>query len=210
MPLVLFALILAFGTPRAPESPTWQATGTLLECCTCNVPCTCNFGQGPSPNAYCHTLYAYRLKTARYEGVTLDGLIFGGGEGPKGALGFLDSRATPAQRDALQKLALAVFAQGGATSGERRFVWTKITARDDARRFSVQFVGSGGFAADILIGADGKNPIVVENNVTWPVARFIKGKTTDFDYRDTLGNRLKYEGRNANLGAFRLSSAPQP
>jgi hypothetical protein len=206
-PLVCLLLALMPLLPAAPRPPAvaWEAAGTLLECCTCNVPCTCNFGQGPSPNDYCYTLYAYRLKTARYDGVTLDGLLFGGGEGAKGAIGFLDSRATPEQRPALQRLALAVFGKGGAASGPRRFVWTRIAAEDDAHHFSVRFDGSGGFAADVLLGADGKNPIIVENNVTWPVARFIKGKTTAFDYTDVLGNRLKYAGRNANLGAFRLS-----
>ncbi len=207
MPLACFALFLTAGLPLAPpaSAASWQATGTLLECCTCNVPCTCNFGQGPSPNDFCHTIYAYRLKTARYAGVPLDGLIFGGGEGPKGVIGFLDSRATAAQRTALQRLALAVFGKGGASPGERRFVWTRITAEDDARHFSLKFEGSGGFAANILIGADGKNPIVVENNVTWPVARFIKGKTSNFDYTDALGNHLQYADRNANLGEFHLS-----
>ncbi|HZO89376.1 MAG TPA: DUF1326 domain-containing protein [Chthonomonadaceae bacterium] len=205
MTSILLALFFALGTQAAPHTAAWQATGTLLECCTCAVPCTCNFGQGPSPNAFCHTIYAYRLKAARYAGVTLDGLIFGGGEGPQGAFGFLDSRATTAQRPALQKLALAVFAKGGASPGERRFAWTRVTAEDNARQFRIQFEGSGGFTAEVLLGGDGKNPIIVENNLTWPVHRFIKGKTTRFDYKDPLGNRLHYEGTNANLGEFHLS-----
>jgi hypothetical protein len=192
-------------SPAVPDDKAvWEAKGTLLEACSCSVPCPCNFGQGPT-HGYCHTIYAYRLKTARYGGVTLDGLAFGGGEGEKGAFGFLDDRATSAQRPALEKLALAVFGKGGAGSGPRRFLVTRITAQDDPRKFQLEFKGSGGFSADILIGADGKNPIVVENNVTWPVARFIKGKTTRFDYKDPLGNRLRFEGVNANLGEFQLS-----
>jgi len=46
--------------------------------------------------------------------VVLDGLIFGGGAGSSGAVAYLDSRATAAQKPALQKLALEVFAKGGA------------------------------------------------------------------------------------------------
>ena len=41
----------------------------------------------------------------------MDGLVFGGGEADKGAFGFLDARATSAQKVALQKLAMAVFAK---------------------------------------------------------------------------------------------------
>ena len=206
------ALLLGWGllwgpqarTPK-PASSSWQATGTLLEVCSCRVPCPCNFGQGPS-NDYCHTVYAYRLKTARYDGVVLDGLVFGGGEGDKGAMGYLDSRAAPAQRAALEKLALAVFGKGGASSGVRAFTWTRIVAESDPRHFTLGFGDAASIAAAILIGRDGKNPIVVENNTTWPVHRFVKAKTTRFDYRDTLGNVLHYDGVNANLGEFKLSN----
>lgn len=206
---LLLAMLAALNVQAAtrPAPPDWQAAGTLLECCSCNVPCSCNFGQGPSPNDFCHTLYTYRFKTARYDGVALDGLIVGGGEGPKGAMGFLDSRARPEQRNALKKLALAVFGKGGATPGDRTFTWVALAAETGAKDIRVRFGESGGFAADILLGADGKNPIVVENNVTWPVHRFIKAKTTRFDYKDSLGNNLNYEGRNANVGEFRLSGS---
>src|ERR1051326_6658093 len=67
---------------------TWQAKGTLFEACSCSVPCPCNFGQSPS-RGYCNTIYAYRLSTAKYEGITLDGLVFGGGAGPSGAVAYL-------------------------------------------------------------------------------------------------------------------------
>jgi len=194
------------GTPK-PKTVAigWQATGTLLEVCSCSVPCTCNFGQGPS-NDFCHTVYAYRLKTARYEGVTLDGLVFGGGEADKGAMGYLDARATPAQRAALEKLALAVFGKGGASSGKRTFVWTKIVAESDPQHFKIGFGDTASIAANVLMGRDGKNPIIVENNTIWPVHRMIKAKTTRFDYTDSLGNALHYDGVNANLGEFKLSS----
>lgn len=208
---VLFAVLLLGLTLRIgsagrlrPAPPDWEAEGTLLEACSCAVPCTCNFGQGPSRD-YCHTVYAYRLKRGRYGSVKLDGLAFGGGEGAAGRLGFLDARATEAQRPALEKLATAVFGKGGASPGPRKFQIVTLSVESDARTFRVNFAGSGGFRADVLLGADGKNPIVVENNVTWPVHRFIKGKTTHFDYRDSVGNRLKFDGVNANVGEFRLA-----
>jgi len=154
---------------------------------------------------YCHTVYAYRLKKATYNGVTLDGLVFGGGEADKGAMGYLDLRATPAQAKALEELAKAVFAKGGASGGTRKFVPTQITTSQTKQNFSVKFGESGGFAADLILGADRKTPIIVENNVTWPVKRFSKGKTTAFRYHDNVGNRIEVNGVNANLGEFSLS-----
>ncbi len=129
----------AGNAPRrmeAKQTSEWTAKGTLFEACSCSVPCPCNFGQPPS-RGFCHTIYAYRLKTARYNGVTLDGLVFGGGEGDKGAMGFVDSRATNAQRPALEKLALAVFGKGGASSGPRSFTTVKLVTEDSSGRVSV-------------------------------------------------------------------------
>lgn len=191
------------------DTPTWEAKGTLFEACSCSVPCPCNFGEAPTRGS-CETIYAYRLKKARFGDVNLDGLVFGGGEGEKGAFGFLDARVTSAQRTALEKLALAVFGKGGATPGARKFATVRIQVADSAERFRLEFEGSGGFAARTLLGRDGKNPIIVENNTTWPVHRFIKGKTTRFDYKDALGNRLRFEGVNANLGEFDLTNIPEP
>ena len=192
------------------ESPknnaTWEAKGTLFEACSCSVPCPCNFGQSPT-QGFCHTIYAYRLKTARYGNMVLDGLVFGGGEGPQGAAGFVDARATATQRPILEKMALAVFGKGGASGGPRKFTPARLALDDTGNQFHVEFGAAGGFAADVLIGADGKNPIIVENNTTWPVRRFIKGKTTRFDYKDALGNNLHYDGVNANLGEFTLAGS---
>jgi hypothetical protein len=114
------------ATVSGPLSPAaWRATGTLLESCTCAVPCSCNFGEGPSPHPYCHAVFAYKLDPGSAWGTTdLSGLVFGGADGPKGNAGFLDARATREQRAALQMIAGAVFAQGGPANGPR--AWTSV------------------------------------------------------------------------------------
>jgi hypothetical protein len=199
------ALPLGAAQDQKPAEPklAWQATGTLFEACSCSVPCPCNFRQSPS-RGYCYTVYAYRLKRAQYGGVKLDGLVFGGGEADKKPLGFLDSRAIGDRKEALEKLALAVFAKGGPAAGEREFIPAKMAVEQSESKFSVRFGDSGGFDASVILGGDGKSPIIVENNTIWPAHRFIKGKTSFFDYKDPHGNILKFEGVNANLGEFDL------
>ncbi len=195
--------------PRgAANANTWTAKGTLLESCTCAVPCSCNFGEGPSPHDYCHAVFAYKLDAGSAWGATdLGGLIFGGADGPKGNLGFLDERATPLQQAALRKVANKVFAQGGPAGGPRAWETTKITHSVNGNDLRLGLGNSGGFQARVIVGRDGKTPVVVENNTVWPIARAIKGKANPLQFRDPRVGTIRGDGSNANYGAFSFSGS---
>lgn len=195
----------AVAAPPATNASTWSASGTLLESCTCAVPCTCNFGEGPSPHPYCHAVFAYRLEKASWNGTDLSGLIIGGADGPKGIIGFFDERATPAQRPALEKLARVVLAQGGPAGGPRTFVASRITHFVEGNNLRLEIPGHGGFAATVIVGRDGKSPVVVENNTVWPIPRAIKGKAKPLAYSDSTAGTFRGDGTNANYGKFSLS-----
>lgn len=197
----LFLLPIASG--QTEPAGTWSATGVLLESCTCAVPCTCNFGEGPSPNHYCHAVYAYKLEKARWEGIDLSGLVVGGADGPKGSAGYLDSRATPAQKPALEKLTYALFRQGGPSGGARKFVSLPIMHEVKGNDLKLNYPGRGGFTAKLIIGRDGKSPVVVENNTIWPIQRAVKGKAR-LSYKDTATGEITGDGVNANYGTFSL------
>lgn len=199
------AYVSSQGTPEAGKG-TWQAEGTLLESCTCAVPCTCNFGQGPSPNHFCHAIFAYRLEKAHWDGTDLSGLGFGGADGPDGVVGFVDERASPEQRALLEKIGRAIFAKGGPVGGARPFVPVPITHEANDRNLSLKLGAYGGFTARILMGRDGRRPIVVENNTTWPIERAIKGKASSLTLADPgRAGKINASGVNANYGTFRLS-----
>lgn len=194
----------------AAEKGIWSAKGTLLESCTCAVPCTCNFGEGPSPNHFCHAVFAYRLDQAQWDGVDLSGLVVAGADGPNGGAGFLDERATAEQRPALEKMGRALFAQGGPSGGKRSFSVATITHEvkgndlrlDIAGRGGAEATIKGGFRARVIVGRDGKSPVVVENNTTWPIPRATKGKANPLAFRAPGVGRINGEGVNANYGAF--------
>jgi hypothetical protein len=194
-------------TPLPPVIPAWSATGMLLESCTCAVPCTCNFGQGPSPHAYCYAVYAYRLDKADYNGVDLSGLVVAGADGPKGVAGFLDDRVAAAKRPALESLARLIFAAGGPSGGPRRWTPTNITDEVQGDRLRLMVAGHGGFTADMLLGRDGKTPIIVENNPVWPIHRSAKAKSRQLTFHDEAVGAIDGDGTNANYGAFTLGSA---
>jgi hypothetical protein len=198
-------LVPATAAPDAPPSQTWTASGTLLESCTCAVPCTCNFGEGPSPHPYCHAVFAYRLEKANWNGTDLSGLIVGGADGPRGIIGFLDESATPEQRSVLEKLAKAILAQGGPARGPRRFVAVPITHTVQGNNLKLEIPGHGGFTATVILGRDGKSPVVVENNTVWPIPRAIKGKAKPLAYNDSIAGQFRGDGTNANYGKFSMS-----
>ena len=204
---VLAAVMPSFASaPVAPTKGIWQADGTLFESCTCAVPCSCNFGEPPSPHDYCYAVYAYRLGKASWDGVDLTGLVIAGADGPKGGAGFLDARATPAQRPALKQLARAVFAQGGAGNAPGMpFEFAAITPTVSGRDLTLSIGDQGGFQARVIVGRDGKSPVVVENNTVWPIARAIKAKSVALKFSNKAIGTITGSGTNANYGEFSFS-----
>jgi len=68
--LLALAATAAVGASAPPSSGEhWQITGTLTEACTCAVPCTCNFSEGPSPHHYCYSLYSLGIEKGHYGSV---------------------------------------------------------------------------------------------------------------------------------------------
>src|SRR5262245_15786270 len=86
---LLVSLIVALRWSIAADEPL-HISGARSEAGTCSVPCTCSFGERPSPHNYCHTVYAYGIKEGNYNGVKLDGLKIGGMETAKGNALYLD------------------------------------------------------------------------------------------------------------------------
>jgi len=103
--LVLALLICDSGLPQQkPEPRPWRIKGQLTEACTCSVPCSCNFGERPSPYDYCYTMWSYWVREGMSEKVKLDEMRIGGVDGPGGIMGLLDVRADPAQREAMENI----------------------------------------------------------------------------------------------------------
>ncbi len=210
--MLLIVLVCALLMPpaRPDGSVAWHASGVLTETCTCAVPCTCNFGQGPSPHSYCHTLFAFGITTGEYGGVRLDGLKIAAVRAQGGKVLFLDERATTAQRPALERIARIMCRQGvgpddlseSARKEWRAILYVPITQELGARFDRLEIPGYGGFRADYIMGRDPNRPVVVENNTTWAIERAIKAKTTYFRYKDRWGNVLDLKDTNANHGGF--------
>lgn len=183
----------------------WSIKGALSEACTCSVPCTCNFGEGPSPHSYCYVVYAYEIKEGHFNGTRLDGLRFGAVEGAKGKGIYLDARANTEQRGALEALARKVMNVHGEYVGHNRLLgikWVQIKQDYDDRHDSLDLGGAGSFKTNYIMGKDKTKPVVVLNNTEWAIPAAIKGKTEYLRINDEYGNKLSTERTNSNHGDF--------
>ncbi|MFN2453184.1 MAG: DUF1326 domain-containing protein [Pyrinomonadaceae bacterium] len=188
---------------------SWMIRGALSETCTCSVPCTCNFGQGPSPHSYCHALYSYDIREGNYGDIPLNGLHFGATDLANGQTIFVDERADARQREALKIIAARVIVH---TSPEEtvakvkeitpRVRYAAVKQEYDKRHNLLQVAGIGEFAADYIMGIDDSQPVVVRNNTTWRVKDSIKAKTSVFrvkvgrdaiNTKDTNSNQADFE-----------------
>jgi hypothetical protein len=188
-------IIMASGNSAKPENSHWEIQGDLTETCSCAVPCTCNFGSGPSPKHYCHAMFSIAIESGHYGDTKLDGLHLAGVHGGKSKVWCIDSNATPDQAAALRAIADHMLKSEHVETAA-------ITQKFDDKSNLVKIGDKGGFEADYIIGLDHKTPIVVENNTSWNVKRSIKAKSKYVRYKDEFGNKLDFKGTNSNQGKF--------
>ena len=203
------AAVLPFASAPAPGA--WQIEGALTEACTCAVPCTCNFGEGPSPHDYCYAFYSYDIRKGRYNDVVLDGLRFGATDLEHGRTLFIDERATDKQREALRVIIARVILRASAEEAEARarelakeMRYVPVKQEYDNRRNRLEAAGIGEFAAEYIMGLDKTQPVVVRNNTTWRIQDAIKARTSF--YRVRVGkDKIEVKGTNSNQGGFAYS-----
>jgi len=201
----------AAAAPVAAESAAkagWAIRGQLSETCTCSVPCTCNFGQGPSPHSYCHPFYSFDIREGHYNDVALDGLHFGAADLQNGQTIFIDERADAKQREALRIIAARVIDHASPEETEAkvkeispRIRYAAVKQEYDNRRNHLMVAGLGEFAADYIMGLDDSQPVTVRNNTTWRIKDSIKAKTSVFRVhagRDAIDTK----NTNSNQGEF--------
>jgi hypothetical protein len=168
--LLLVSVLAAVpAAAPTPSSSSWEISGELAEACTCRVPCTCQFGEGPSPGPGCRSLITLSIEKGRRGDVVLDrtklALVFGN----KATVFYVDSEAPAPQRAALRAVAESIAARSEWKSVVYREARITQIITPTETRGAIEEAGS--FEAEMLIGADGKSPVVVENQGDIHVAR---------------------------------------
>lgn len=95
------------------DVPRWHIAGDWFDTCNCSIPCPCTFAQPPTTGE-CEGILAWHIRKGNYGDVQLDGLsvmavgAFKGniweGKTKASMAMFIDERADPRQRNALQMI----------------------------------------------------------------------------------------------------------
>ncbi|HTV55710.1 MAG TPA: DUF1326 domain-containing protein, partial [Terriglobia bacterium] len=107
--LCILALLVTATIPAfASAAERWEIKGRMSEACTCQVPCTCNFRQGPSPHHFCWSLASFDIVAGHYDALDLSGLHLVRAHGNLSIVWYVDNRATALQTAALKAIATQI------------------------------------------------------------------------------------------------------
>ena len=186
--LCIWSLVLSAcaGAQQKSAQRPWHIQGQFSEACTCSVPCTCNFGERPSPYDYCYTMWSYWVQEGNWDQIQLKDLRIGGVDGAGGVLALLDSRAASAQHAAMENL------------------WHALSGRQLCLMRLWPFKASG---SDAQAGGPARQGSIIR--MRYPDRQFL-----GFDYvaieqsSDGRGVRLNFAGRGGFEAAYIFGRDP--
>lgn len=194
----------------------WKITGDLEEACTCDPACPCWFESKPT-KMNCGGVQVLFINKGSYGDTKLDGLAVANfaqspdGESMMDSFGkwnfsylYLDEKATPEQRKALEEIGKQVLPVGASPKNEVRSAPISRTLSGDEHEITVGKYGSfkgkpveGGMGGKVVISnPPGADPFHKE---------YVQGRNSKFTYNDA-GQNWNVEGTNYMQGKFNVTS----
>ncbi|PYJ21904.1 MAG: hypothetical protein DME20_04555 [Verrucomicrobia bacterium] len=218
---MLVAALLFHVTPlRAGNEPKdttpWKITGQLEEACSCDAACPCWFNSKPTKMT-CGGGQVLFIDKGNYGNTKLDGLALATmGQSPEGqtmmesfgkwnfAYYYIDKKANPEQRKALEAIAAKVLTPGASKKTETRYAL--ITRTIDGKEHQITIGQYGTFHGHLVEGGMGGAPKIVNPPGADPLHhQYEQGRTTRMTYNDADQN---WSWRNSNymLGSFSIDN----
>jgi hypothetical protein len=217
--VVLGVTVLAVGSVWSADTnkTPWKISGELEEACSCDAACPCWWGSKPTKPT-CGGGETLFIEKGTYGNVSLDGLAVAYiGQSPAGqsmmeAFGnwnfanlYIDEKANPEQRKALEEIALAI---GGpaAPKDKMKVKYVSITRKVSDKEHDISlgsFVNYAGHLIDGGLGGPTKitNPIGAD-----PVRKeFSQGRTSKYVFNDA-GQKWNFSGSNYMWNKFSVTS----
>ncbi len=219
--LAMFVLLTATQFPlRSAEQPKdttpWKITGQLEEACSCDAACPCWFGSKPTKMT-CGGGQVLFIEKGNYGKVKLDGLAVGNmGQSPAGksmmesygdwnfAYTYIDEKASPEQRKALEAISAQVLAPGASKNAQTRYV--PIMRKIVGKEHQMSLGPYGTFHGHLIEGGLGGSSKIVNPPGADPIHKeYTQGQTSKMTYNDAEQN-WSWENSNYMFGTFTVDN----
>ncbi|MBT3559120.1 MAG: DUF1326 domain-containing protein [Rhodospirillales bacterium] len=191
----------------------WTLNGELILNCSCTVfcPCVVSLGVHPPTEGYCQGWAGIQIEDGYFGNTKLDGLNAGilldipgnMGRGNWTAALYIDERADDFQAQAIEEI---LTGQAGGSTGVLRVLVGQYLG---AKRVPISYAKNGDkrvfniprkidAVIEPVMGANGKEPVVIKNSGYWIAPDIIVSKATTAKIRD-FGRVWDFGGRSAEF-----------
>lgn len=211
------AASFALGESHPAKGAKWKITGQLEEACSCNAACPCWFDSKPTKMT-CGGSQILFIQKGTYGNVKLDGLAIANyAQSPEGksmmesfgkwsfSTNYIDEKANPEQRAALEAIGLAVL-PGKHASGNFRTKYAPITRKIEGKEHIITIGDVGTVKGHLVEGGLGGSSKIANPPGADPLHKeYLQGKTTAMTYSDT-GQNWDWKDSNYMQGTFTVDS----
>jgi hypothetical protein len=205
------------GAANEPKDKTpWKITGQLEEACSCDAACPCWFNSKPTKMT-CGGGQVLFIQKGNYGKVKLDGLAIANiGQSPEGqtmmesfgnwnfSYTYVDEKATPEQRKALEAIAAKVLTPGASKKTETRYV--PITRKIEGKDHEIALGKYGTFQGHLVEGGLGGSPKIKNPPGADPLHHeYAQGRTSKMTYTDADQN-WSWNNSNYMFGTFTIDN----
>jgi len=205
------------ASEKTSDKTPWKITGQLEEACSCDAACPCWFNSKPTKMT-CSGGQVLFIEKGTYGKTKLDGLAIANmSQSPAGktmmesfgdwafSYNYIDEKANPEQRKALEAIAGVVMVPGASKKTETRYV--AITRKIDGKEHEITLGNYGSFRGHLVEGGLGGTPKLVNPPGADPIHHeYEQGRTASMTYNDAEQN-WSWENSNYMLGKFAVNSA---
>lgn len=212
---VSFAVTAKAAEEKGDKTP-WKITGQLEEACSCDAACPCWFDSKPTKMT-CGGGQVLFIQKGNYGKTKLDGLAVANmAQSPEGqtmmasfgdwnfSYNYIDEKATPEQRKALEAIAAKILPSSGSKKTETRYV--AISRKISGKDHEITLGQYGNFRGHLLEGGLGSSPKIVNPPGADPVHHeYAQGRTSKMTYSDA-GQNWSWDNSNYMFGTFTVDN----